>query len=419
MTFRHLAFGLMAGAALSACGGGSGGSALPHTSPSGAPSPAGSVNFNDYPTFGYDNQRDEFNPNSTAITPASVPALHLAWQSSLNDYNTQTQPVLATEIPGHAGVLFVGGGSGNVYAYDASSGVLIWTTSTGQATTSTCGSGTSYLGIGGTAAYDPASKSLYVVGNLNAALDPYPSNSLLRFDAATGKLIGEVNVAPSPAGTGESNYGHTAVTLSNGIAYVGTGSTCDVSSWRGRVVAVSVPAMTIANTFFTLWDPNNARGAGAQPWGGGSIWGWGGVSLDLAGNVLTGVGNADIGASHGQIQAPFVAAPLEYSGFAETLLELSPNLSTALASNHPISPSVYGGISTDLDVQGTPVIISARGACGPTVALQDKAGTLSIYNENSLSSGPVAQYAMAPSSYADSCFGSPAWTRTPLKVRRR
>jgi hypothetical protein len=375
------------------------------------PQVPGPLTFNDYPTFGFDNQRDAFNPNSTAVTTASVPALHLAWQSSLNDYNTQTQPVLATEISGHAGVLFVGGGSGNVYAYDALSGALIWTAPTGQATMSTCGSsGTSYLGIGGTAAYDPASQSLYVVGNSNTALNAYPSNSLIRLDAATGKLLGQVNVAPSPAGAGESNYTHTAVTLSNGIAYVGTGSNCDVSSWRGRVVAVSVPAMTIANTFFTLWDPNNARGAGAQPWGGGSIWGWGGVSLDLAGNVLTGVGNADNGTSHGQIQAPFVAAPLEYSGYAETLLELSPDLSTALASNHPISPSVYGGVSTDLDVQGTPLVIGATGACGPIVALQDKAGTLSIYNEKSLSSGPIAQYAMAPSSWYDSYFGGPAYS---------
>lgn len=375
------------------------------------PQAAAPGGFNDYTTFGYDDQRDLFNPNSTAITPASVPALHLAWQSSLNDYNTQTQPILATEIPGHSGVLFVGGGSGNVYAYDALSGALIWTTSTGQEAISTCGSGTTYWGTGGTAAYDPASKSLYVVGNSNPAVDAYPSNWLFHLDGATGKNLGQVNLAPAPAGAGESNFAHTSVTLRNGIAYVGTGSTCDVSSWRGRVVAASVPSMTLANTFFTLWDPGNVRGAGAQPWSGGSIWGWGGVSLDLSGNVLTGVGNADTGSSHGHIQAPFVAAPLEYSGYAETLLEISPDLSTALASNHPISPSVYGGVSVDLDVQGTPLVFQPAGiGCQPIVALQDKAGTLSIYNESALSSGPIAQYTMAPSSWSDSYLGGPAYS---------
>src|ERR1017187_6938624 len=91
-------------AALSACGG-SGGSAPP-APVSVAPLP---ITFNDYTTFGFDNQRDVFNPNSTAVTPSSVSQLHLAWQLGIGngkDYNTQTQPVLATKIPGHAGVLF-------------------------------------------------------------------------------------------------------------------------------------------------------------------------------------------------------------------------------------------------------------------------------------------------------------------------
>ena len=107
--------------------------------------------FNDYTTFGYDNGRDVYNPNSAAITPASVAGLHLAWQTALDggfDYATQTQPVLATEISGHAGVLFVGGSAGNVYAYDALSGALIWTRKLGTMQY-TCG-GTSALGVGGT-----------------------------------------------------------------------------------------------------------------------------------------------------------------------------------------------------------------------------------------------------------------------------
>ncbi len=374
-----------------------------------APTTSAAIAFNDYSTFGYDNERDVFNPNSTAITPASAPAVHLAWQASLNDYNTQTQPILATEIAGHAGVLFVGGGSGNVYAYDALSGTLIWTTSTGQEAISGCGSGTSYWGIGGTAAYDPSSKSLYIAGNSSPAENAYPTNSLLRLDGASGKILGQANVAPSAVGVGESNYSHTAVTLSGGIAYIGTGSTCDISPWRGRVVAVSVPSMVLANTFFTLWDPNNARGAGVQAWSGGSVWGWGGVTLDLSGNVLTGVGNAVNDANRGQLQPPFVPAPLEYSGYGETLLEISPDLSTALASSHPIAPSMYGGNSVDLDVQGTPLVFAPTG-CGPMVAFQDKAGTLSVYSESQLSSGPAIQYAMGPSNYGGSYLGGPAYS---------
>ena len=386
------------------------------SSPTPTPTPtvAPSVSFNDYSTYGYDNARDVFNPNSVAITPGSVPSIHLAWQSTLGggDYNTQAQPVLATEIPGHQGVLFVDGSTGNVYAYDALTGALIWTRSTGQMQYA-CGGSTAFFGAGGTAAYDPASKSLYVMGNTNSSPDAYGSNSLIHLDAATGNVLGQVNVAPTAAGPGEIDFAHTAVTLSGGIAYVGTGSTCDISSWRGRVVAVNVPSMTIANTFLTLWDPNNARGQGAQPWSGGGVWGWGGVSLDGSGNVLTGVGNADVGTGYGTIQSPFHVAPQEYSGYAETLLELNSSISTVVAANHPIPTGTYNSQANDLDVQGTPLVLTPSGAgCGTMVAIQGKSGEFSLYNESRIANGPAAQYQLSPltSDANDAYLGDPAYS---------
>jgi hypothetical protein len=263
------------------------------------PQAAATIGFNDYVTFGYDNQRDVYNPNSTAITPTQIPNVHLAWQVALGggDFNTQSQPVLATEIAGHQGVLFVGGGRGNVYGYDATTGNLLWTQNTGQETYTCENDNTIYFGVGGTAAYDPGSKSLYIVGNTNATPDGTATNSLYHLDAASGAVIGSVPFAPPLAGWKSLDFSHTSVTLgSNGLAYVGTGATCDISSWRGRVAAVSVPSMTLANTFFTVWNGTT------QPWGGGGVWGWGGVSLDPAGNVLTGVGNTDNGlTTHGGI----------------------------------------------------------------------------------------------------------------------
>jgi outer membrane protein assembly factor BamB len=368
------------------------------------PAPAA---FNDYPTFGYDNGHDVFDPNSTAITPATLTNLHVAWQASIGDYNTQTQPVLATGIAGHTGVLYVGGGSGKVYGYDATNGALLWRTALGQAVYTGCG-GTSYFGVGGTVAYDAATKSLYVVGNTNSATDAYFANTLYRLDGATGAVVGQVNFAPAAAGTAELNFSHTAVTLSNGVAYVGTGSTCDISSWRGSVVAINVPSMTVASRFFTLWDPQNARGAGAQPWGGGSIWGWGGVSLDPAGNVLSGVGNADNGVTIG---APFATAPQEYSGYGETLLELSPSLSNVVANNHPIPLNTYSATANDLDVQGTPLVFRPNGTgCGTMVALQGKAGEFNLYNESNIASGPVAQYQLSGTNSDDAYLGDPAYS---------
>jgi hypothetical protein len=384
------------------------GSATPTPIPT--PTATSTAGFNDYTTFGYDNGRDVFNPNTTAITPASIAKLHVAWQAAMGDYNTQTQPILATEIPGHAGVLFVGGGSGGVYAYDALKGTQLWKRSTGQMVYTACGS-TSYFGIGGTAAYDPGTRSLYIVGNKNASTDAYASNQLFRLDATSGNILGQVNFSAAQVGNPEQNFSHTAVTLNNGIAYVGTGSTCDISSWRGSVVAVNVPSMTVASRFFTLWDPQNTRGAGAQPWSGGGVWGWGGVSLDPAGNVLTGVGNGDNGISNGKIAPPFVSIPAEYDGYAETLLELSASLSSVVANNHPIPTSTYSRTVNDLDVQGTALVFRPNGTgCGTMVALQGKSGEFNLYNESSIASGPAAQYQLSPTNSDDAYLGDPAFS---------
>jgi outer membrane protein assembly factor BamB len=385
------------------------GSGPPAPTPTPTSTPS-TVTFNDYPTFGFDNGRDVFNPNSTAITPATLPKLHVAWQAAVGDFNTQTQPVLATEIPGHAGVLFVGGGSGKVYGYDAVKGTQLWKTSTGQLVYAACGT-TSYFGIGGTAAYDAATKSLYIVGSKNAATDAYGANILYRLDGATGSILGQVNFAAAQVGTSEQTFSHTAVALSNGVAYVGTGSTCDISAWRGSVVAISVPSMTVANRFFTLWDPQNTRGAGAQPWSGGGIWGWGGIALDSAGNVLTGVGNGDNGISNGTIAPPFVSIPKEYNGYAETLLELTGNLSSVVANNHPIPTGIYSRTVNDLDVQGTPLVFRPNGTgCGTMVALQGKSGEFNLYTESGIASGPVAQYQLSPANSDDAYLGDPAYS---------
>jgi PQQ-like domain len=374
------------------------------------PSAANTI-FNDYTTFGYDNQRDVYNPNSTSLTPATLPALHLAWQANIGDFNTQTQPILATEVPGHAGVLFVGGGSGGVYAYDALTGAHLWTQSLGQ-TTYTCAGSPSIFGVGGSAAYDPGSKSLYIAGSSNSSQNGYSKDTLWQLDAATGAKLGSVDFEPPQVAgvTSELNFTHTAVALSNGVAYVGTGSSCDISAWRGAVVAINVPAMTVASRFYTLWDPLNTRGQGAQPWSGGGVWGWGGVALDLAGNVFTGVGNTDQGLSNGTLQSPYVAPATEYAGFAETLLQLSGGLSY-VASNHPIPVSTYSATANDLDVQGTPLVLTPNGAgCSTMLALQGKSGELNLYNENSLGSGPVQQYQLATTNGDDAYLGSPAYS---------
>jgi outer membrane protein assembly factor BamB len=121
----------------------------------------------------------------------SIAALHLGWQSPLGggiDSNTQSQPVLPTEISGHAAVLFVTGGTGNVYAYDALNGGLLWTRNLGREAF-TCGFGTWYMGVGGSVAYDPQSRPLYAVGNANTAQNAFARNVLFHIVAATRQVL--------------------------------------------------------------------------------------------------------------------------------------------------------------------------------------------------------------------------------------
>jgi hypothetical protein len=124
--------------------------------------------------------------------------------------------------------------------------------------------------------------------------------------------------------------------------------------------------------------------------------------------VLTAVGNADAGGNYGQIEPPFVQAPTEYSGYAEAVLELNSTLSTVLASNHPVPQSVYGD-ANDVDEQGTPMVFTPTG-CPTMVAVQGKAGQLSLYEESTLASGPFVQYQMSPSSATDYFIGEPAYS---------
>ena len=114
--------------------------------------------FVDWTTYGFDNHRDGFNPSSTAFTPSALGGLHLAWQTLGygDDYSTQSQPILATNLASHAGLLFVGGALGRMYALRRAHrrGGLA---QPARQRAIPCGTGGSFqFGIGGTAAYDPA-----------------------------------------------------------------------------------------------------------------------------------------------------------------------------------------------------------------------------------------------------------------------
>jgi len=379
---------------------------MPTSSPSASPKPGATVAFNDWTTYGYDNARDGFNPNTAAFTPTSLAQLHLAWKTSIpNGFNTLSQPVLASNVGSHAGLLFVGGGTGIEYAYDALTGAEVWSRSFGQETFACDGSNVPF-GIGGTAAYDSTNHVLYVSSNVNNGTAGAPAqNYINELNVADGSLVASTNITPNPL-AGEVDFSHTALTLANGLVYAGTGSTCDISSWRGRVAAVNAGGMTLANTFFTAYDQGQGDTSSAALSGGG-VWGWGGVSIDPSGNVWTAVGNIDVTSGSNGPQAPFVQTTDEHAAFGEHVVQISPDLSTPLQKNYP--GFQYGGSSVDLDISGTPVIGSPMG-CDTMAAVQGKSGYLYLYDTTGISNGPVSSFKFTSSSYNDPNLGNPGFS---------
>lgn len=371
--------------------------------PSGPPTPA----FNNWTTYGFDNNHDGFNPNTSQITPASLASLHLAWAVSAPAIRTQTQPILATAVGSHAGILIVGGAQGVIYAYDALTGAAIWSRSFGSATMKCQGEPPNLLGIAGSAVYDPTTQNIYVTDNQNTTANGPTQLVISQVNVLSGALGPSVNIAPSPL-PGELNFSHTSLTLSNGVLYAGTGTTCDISSWRGRVVAVNEASMTLASTFFTVWNQSQAPSPPAAPFAGGGVWGWGGVSIDPAGNVWAATGNLDTQTGTSGVQPPFEQDALEYDAFGEHVLQLTPNLSTVLQSNYPgfvFDPP----LSIDLDISGTPILGQPIG-CDEALGVQGKSGYLYLYDTTAIGSGPIARYKFTTSSYNDPNLGNPAFS---------
>jgi hypothetical protein len=305
--------------------------------------------------------------------------LHLAWEVEVPELRTQTQPILATNLGGHAGILLVGGAEGLIYAFDALTGNAIWSRSLGSATITCPGVAPAALGVGGTAVYDPSTGNVFIGSNSNTVSNGTSEVWVNEMNALTGAMGGRANIAPSPL-PGEVNFTHTSLTLANGLLYAGTGSTCDLSSWRGRVAAVNEGSMTLANTFYPAWNQAQAPFPAPTPLSGGGVWGWGGVSIGPAGDVWTGVGNVDTQLGSTGPLPPFAQDDNnEFDGFGEHVLQLTPNLSTVLQNNYP-GFMFNNQQSHDLDISGTPVLGQPLG-CHQMLGVQGKSGYLYLRHD--------------------------------------
>jgi outer membrane protein assembly factor BamB len=361
----------------------------------GAPA---ATTFNTWPAYGFDPAHDGYNANTAAFTPAALASLHLAWTAQTPDLNTQTQPILVANGAGSDGTLLVGGMSGTEYGFDARSGAQLWAKPTGEQTLTCDGVGDFTVGTSGTAVYAPALGAAFVANSQNTSVNGPSTVIVHKFSPITGAEIASVSILP-PALPGELDTAHTSLTLDRklNLVYVGVSSTCDISSWRGSVTVLSAVTMKVIHTFYT------AYGRGAK-YSGGGVWGWGGVTLDAAGDVYFGAGNAD---NSGANKPPFAKSTSEHVGYAEHLVKATPRLEGVIASNYPGFTGQNAGV--DLDFMGSPTIFTPVG-CPELLALQGKSGQLVFYNAATIGNGPIATFKLSEASYDGAYLGNPGWS---------
>jgi outer membrane protein assembly factor BamB len=350
----------------------------PTASPTGAPATGWS-------TFGFDLQRTGYNPGETVVGPSNVGSLQQVW--SFNVGSTMVhEPVYAAGVNVNGtstNILYAGSEWGStMYAINAATGAVVWQDPV-PAQTYYCTVSASKFSIGETPTIDRAKSLLYFADG---------HNQVHAVDLATGKEASGWPIAIADY-TPDQNFMHGGLTYNpaNGMLYAVTGSTCDISPWYGRVVAINTGGPSISGMFFTM------SGTSTQGASGGGIWGAGGASIDPAtNNVYVLTGNADT--TNGAAQN---------ATYAEQVVELSPTLGTIIANNYPTNIPTGPGFD-DFDFGATPLLFQPSG-CPALLAGVNKSGMFELYDRSTISNGPIQYIPMSIESDEASFRGVPAY----------
>ena len=186
----------------------------------------------DWASFGFDLERTGFNPNESTVGVNNVGSLEKVWVFDVGGTMVH-EPVYAygVSVKGHAtNIIYAGSAYGStMYAINAETGALVWKRPVPFATFK-CGSPLQFS-IGETPAIDRQKNLLYFADG---------HNQVHAVKLGSGKEASgwPITIADYKR---DHNFMHGGLTYNpaNGLLYAVTGSTCDISPWYGRIVAIN------------------------------------------------------------------------------------------------------------------------------------------------------------------------------------
>jgi outer membrane protein assembly factor BamB len=315
----------------------------------------------DWTTWGGGSERQSYAAFESGIGVGNAASLAQAWSTDLGA-NIDAAPVVAAAVDvggTKRDLAYVGTEHGLFAAVDIHDGSIVWFKQYNTKTINCDESPDHIFGIEGAATIDRETNRVYVadVDGLVHALD-----------LGTGTEVSGWPV--SITSDADHNFVLGGLDFSQGWLYVGTASHCDLEPYSGQIVSIDTKTARL-NHAFNITDGTGRRG--------GSVWGWGGVSVDpVNGDVFAATGNAVAGA--------------ETYGYADHVVRLTRGL-TPVASNAPPT-AVF-----DDDFGSTPVLFQ-RKECPAQLAVMRKDGFLYVYDRDAIANGPRQSIPMSGFPYA-------------------
>lgn len=331
----------------------------------------------DWSQWGGGPARTGENRFESTITSAKAGGLHQLWATDLGGFINAAPVVAADQMIGgtKTDVIYVGTERGEFYALRAN-GSVIWHRNLGSHVANCPDTPDNTYGVQASAVYDRITKRVFAVGGAGYvyALDPITGAVLPGWPL-------QFNTDPV------HNSVYSAPTLVGDLLYIETASHCDQRPYRGTIVRVDTTWRVMTKWYAGAGSPTGPEGGG--------IWGWGGASIDGEGNVYVATGN-------------LFTTP-ENKPYGDAVVKLDRDL-------HVLAYNAPGVLVGDDDFGSTPTLFQKPG-CPPQAVVEQKNGTVYLYDRATIGFGPVQALKIAQGEDAthtptpvDEFIGVPAWS---------